>query len=602
MAKAIKHIDAWKSLRDFNVVIVGILLFQESLNDGNEDDTRAVEENGVSKAVGKLWDIMDYSVLRHKKTIKVLASICLHVLAIVYFAYATSYWYKHDKGRCNYQWCDGYGFLAIIYLLFYLGFLYFMVFKRFVWPALKKLLTPTIEAYNSFTSGRWVYATIISLILSAIIIFIIADSWKTPERLQSFSGIFIILFLGFFFSKYPGKINWKPVFGGIICQIVLGMITIRWEVGRDIFSCLGEKVSKFLKYTDSGSAFVYSDLLVFDNPIFGFQVLSIIYFFSFTINILFYLETLQWVLLKLGWILQTIVGTTVCESVVAAANMFIGMTEAPLVIKPYIDILTNSELHSIITSGFATVSGTVLAAYISFGAEPAHLLTSSVMAAPASLAFSKLFYPETEKSKTTASNIQMAKSTDASLLDAACNGAMQATSIILGVIANIIAFVAFVAFLNGTVGYLGTLVGNADLTFEQIFGYIFMPLSWVMGIPWSECEYVGTLIGLKTVINEFAAYQKLGAYKKAGLLSPRSAAIATYSVCGFANPASIGIVIAVLGALSPKQKQNITAVSFRAFISGNAVCFLTASIAGLLMGDDDLPQMNTRHSFGILNT
>lgn len=228
---------------------------------------------------------------------------------------------------------------------------------------------------------------------------------------------------------------------------------------------------------------------------------------------------MQWFLLKLGWMLQMALGTTVCESVTAAANIFLGMSESPLLIRPYIKLLTHSEIHAVMTSGFATVSGTVLAAFINYGAEPAHLITASVMAAPAALCYSKLFYPETEKSKTTSDNMEMEKSTDSSLLDAASNGAMIAIPIVLSIIANLVSFVSFIAFINGVMGFFGELVGltNFDLTF--IFRNVFKPVAYIIGVEWDQSEYVGELIATKMVINEFVAYEKLGQFKNQTLIS-----------------------------------------------------------------------------------
>lgn len=289
--------------------------------------------------------------------------------------------------------------------------------------------------------------------------------------------------------------------------------------------------------------------------------------------------------MKLGWILQRIMGTTLCESLSAVANPFIGMSESPLLITPYIDQLTLSELHAILGSGFSTIAGSVLAAYIAFGAEPAHLITASVMSAPTALSYSKLFYPETEKSLTKFENIKLEKSSDTSILDAATNGALAAIPIVLGIIANIVAFVSFIAFFNGTLSWFGDLVGYEELSLEIILAKIFMPLSWIMGVPWEHCEDVGTLIGLKVVVNELIAYQKMGEFKKQGRIFGRSEAIATFAICGFANPGSIGIQIGVFSSLAPKKKEQVTKVIIRAFLVGNAVCFLTASIAGMLIND-----------------
>lgn len=227
------------------------------------------------------------------------------------------------------------------------------------------------------------------------------DSW--PQE------IIILIFLNFIAAS-PRKIKWRPVVNGAIFQFLLGLLCIRWSVGRTIFECFGSKVAQLLDYSKEGASFVFGDFLVMQEKVFAFSGLPTIFFFSLCISVLHYLGAIQWVLLKLGWILQVILGTTVCESVNAAANIFLGFTESPLIIKPYIKSLTDSEIHAIMVSGFSSISGTGLALYVGFGAEPQHLITASVMAAPASLFFSKLFFPEIEESKTSSKNIRMEKS------------------------------------------------------------------------------------------------------------------------------------------------------------------------------------------------
>jgi len=400
-------------------------------------------------------------------------------------------------------------------------------------------------------------------------------------------GVIVILILGFVFSRYPGQIKWRPVIWGLYIQFVLGLIVIRWSVGRSIFQCLGDKVATFLSYADAGSSFVYGDMLI-SSGVFAFKALSVIFFLSFIVQILYYYGAMQWFVLNVGWLLQKSMGTTVCESVNAAASIFIGMSESPLLFKPFIKDLTRSEVHAVMTEGFATVSGTVMAAYINFGAQPAHILTASIMSAPAALCMAKLFFPETERSKTTTDNIVIEKSEESSVVDAATKGAMMGTQLVLGIIANLIAFVSFVAFINGILSWLGMLVGYEVLTLEFIFGKVFIPLAWIMGVQWDECEEVARLVGIKTIVNEFVAYEQMGESKRAGLLSPRSELIATYALCGFSNPASIGILIGALVTMAPENRSAITEVAFRAFIAGSATCFLTACVAGMLSADEDL--------------
>jgi len=302
------------------------------------------------------------------------------------------------------------------------------------------------------------------------------------------------------------------------------------------------------------------------------------------------------------------VGTTAAESMNASANIFLGQSEAPLMIQPYLADMTKSEIHAVMTGGFATIAGSVLAAYISFGISASHLLSASVMSAPAALAFSKLFYPETKVSRTTADNLPPRVSADANLLDAAATGAAQAVYLVGNIAGSLIAFLAFVAFANGVLSWCGGLVGAPFLTLEWLLGWAFYPLAFIMGVPCGgatapelvagcaglglagqECDegrLVATLIGLKTIVNEFAAYDRLRSYGAA--LSPRSKAIVTFALCGFSNPASVGVQIAALSYMAPSRRAAISEVALRAFIAGSAACFLTACIAGALIPDTQL--------------
>ncbi|XP_029680665.1 solute carrier family 28 member 3 isoform X1 [Formica exsecta] len=531
----------------------------------------------------------DAYLSKHRRVFKTFGLIILNLFIVAYTIWASVYWKsKLSENYCDLEWCDGYGFLLIFVGLIYLGLFYFLIVKRYFGKYFVQCFLPitnSLERLQSTKYGTCIGATIFYLItLTAIIIFLILDTAESRYRLISILGIIVILGLGWLFSKHPKQIKWRPVICGLILQFVLGLITLRWPVGRSIFQCISKKVATFLNYVKAGASFVFSEDIV-NKGIFAFTVPPVIFFFSFAVNIMSYLGALQWIIMKLGWILQSIMNTTLCESISATANPFIGMSESPLLIRPYINELTSSELHAILCSGFSTISGSTLAAYIAFGAEPAHLITASVLSAPTALSYSKLFYPETKQSLTKFENIKLAKSSDNSILDAATNGALAALPIVLGIIANIVAFVSFIAFLNGMLSWFGGQVGYEELSLEIILAKVFMPLSWIMGVPWEHCEDVATLIGLKTVVNELIAYQKMGEFKKQGRIYGRSEAIATYAICGFANPSSIGIQIGVFASLAPENKERVTNVILRAFIAGSAVCFLTASIAGMLIDD-----------------
>ncbi|XP_059226273.1 solute carrier family 28 member 3 [Stomoxys calcitrans] len=524
----------------------------------------------------------------------------VHVLVGVYFGFATHYYLreynKHycdtiyhppNDIHCTMRFCNGYGFLVLFLGFVYFGLIYYFIFKPKLGRYLhRNYMVPFDRWWMIFSRQRTIEMILLGILLLAVAIFLYFETRDYPEKLKGLVAPCFFIVCGFLFSTKRAAIKWRIVVTGVTSQFLLGIICIRWSVGRSIFECVGNKTATFLGFADEGSRFVYGDTIL-DQGVFAFAILSVIYFFSFFISILYYLGAMQWVVIRLGWILQQMLGTTVCESVTAAANIFLGMSESPMLIRPYIKILTASEIHSIMVSGFATVSGTVLAAYLSFGANAAHLITSSVMAAPATLAISKLYMPETEESKTSSDNIQLEESEDSSILDAASNGANSAIPIVLGISANIIAFVAFIAFLNAVVSWFGGMVGWDYIDFEWLFSKLFIPLAWAMGVPWEDCDDIAKVVATKTIINEFVAYERLGELIKTNAIRARSVGIATFAICGFANPSSLGILIGSLGAMAPNRRGLITSVAFRAFIVGSIVCFISASFAGILIQEEE---------------
>lgn len=464
---------------------------------------------------------------------------------------------------------------------------------------------------------RWMRPCLWLLLWLCLLSFLVYDSINDSHRLISLGGIVVLIFLGFVFSNNRFRVNWYQVMCGLLLQFLLGLGVLRWSVGRDALQCLSIKVRNFLEYTNRGSYFVFGHLasgwnltdalgdlatavprqnvtLSAENatvgavdaikslaPVFMFQALPVIFFFSFFVNILYFYGIMQRLVLLVGSFLQLTIGTTVCESMTAAANIFLGMSEAPLVVRPFLSKMTKSELHTVMTGGFATIAGSVMAAYIFFGVDPAHLMTASIMSAPAALAFSKLLYPETEESQTQLENIEMPKSEESNVLEAASNGTAVGLLIIGHIVSNLVGFLAFIAFLNSTLLWFGSIVTLDFLTFEWLLSKIFTPLAFIMGVPWKDCGTVGELVGIKTFANEFIAYSQLGTVMHK--LEERSVVIATYALCGFSNLGSIGISLGGLGAMAPDRKGDFAAVSVRALAAGSAACFLTACVAGSLI-------------------
>ncbi|KAG5677450.1 hypothetical protein PVAND_007208 [Polypedilum vanderplanki] len=529
---------------------------------------------------------------KNEKKYSLVVFIITNFIVFVYFSYVTYHYIKIRNAcekNCELTLCSPYGMLLFVISAIYLGLIYYKLIKPYFGKTIeKKIFKPVRHNTRKFFKSMQSRVAM-SIVLSATFFaYIIYETFNDFTRLRALVGIAIFITIGYSLSIKQNGINYRIVICGAIFQFLLGVILIRWTVGREIFSCFGEKISQFLNYGKHGAAFVFGDFLVTEKIVFAFAVLPIIYFFSMCISVGYYLGFMQQILFKIGWILQSIIGTTVCESVNAAGNIFLGMSESPLVIQPYIKHLTHSEIHAIMVSGFATVSGSVMAAYINFGAEPSHLITASVMAAPASLFMAKLVWPETEETKTSSNNIQIEKSTDTSIIDAASNGASNAINLMLNIIANLVAFVSFIYFADAILTWITTLAGFENLNLHSILGKIFMPISWLIGIDWKDCENVGHIIGTKTIINEFVAFKLLGEYKAAGKISSKSAAITTYAICSFANPASIGIMIGALSGLAPERRPSITKVAIRAFFAACLVTLITASIAGLLMTDETI--------------
>jgi len=316
---------------------------------------------------------------------------------------------------------------------------------------------------------------------------------------------------------------------------------------------------------------------------FAFGVLPVIIFFSAVISMLYYMGVMQFLIMKMSWLLSVSLGTAASESLVTAGNIFVGQSESPLMVKPFIPEMTNSEIHAMMCAGFSTIAGSVLATYISFGISASYLISASVMSAPTSLAVSKLLWPETEQSKTAAgTDIKMPKVKESSLVEAISQGIRDAIPLCVNVGAMLIAFNALLPFVDACLSWFGSLVDYPQLSFENICGYVLMPLAWAMGVPWSEARQAAVLLGTKTFINEFVAYSELSTQISSNSISPRAQVIVTYALCGFANFSSIGIQLGCLIPLAPNRRKDIVKIAPRAMLAGTCATFLTACVAGLL--------------------
>jgi CNT family concentrative nucleoside transporter len=403
------------------------------------------------------------------------------------------------------------------------------------------------------------------------------------SRLIGILGIFTLLAIAFAFSNNRKRINWRLVFWGLGLQWLFALFILKTPVGRPFFGGIDTFIKKLLSFSDAGSDFLFQSAAGYvEGPLmnFAFRVLPTIIFFSALMAILYHLGIMQWIVKWIARGMQKTLKTSGAETLSVSANIFVGQTEAPLMIRPFINNMTKSELMAVMTGGFATVAGGVMAIYVKMLTDipgiAGHLMAASIMSAPAALVVAKIIYPETEKSQTAGSvQINVEKTSD-NAMEALSEGATQGLKLAANVGAMLVAFVAIIAMVNFLLGLVG-------LTLQDILGFIFRPLAWTMGVPWSEAGIFGTLLGEKIVLTELIAYSDLSTLRLEQAISERTAIIASYALCGFANFASIGIQIGGLGGIAPKRRKDLAKLAFRAMVGGAIASWLTATIAGILI-------------------
>ncbi|KAH9524811.1 hypothetical protein Btru_027928 [Bulinus truncatus] len=563
----------------------------------------------------------------HRQTIWAVFGIICLLAYIAYFAYAMYYRFG-DEGSIRLLVCTIIGTLLIIYN-----------------KLISKHLSFVTESINKFYSTanngkarriiKWtLYVLSTVAMVTLIIIFVATDD---PRNLLSLAGLTAFLVICFLTSHNPAMVDWHPIFWGFSIQFYFAIIILRTRWGYQTFNWLGDRVTEFLAYSNAGASFVFGDYAkitpfqgepieftgVYTLHYFAFAIMPIITFFSTVISILYYLGIMQSIIKVIGHFLSFCLGTTPAESLNAAANIFVSMTESPLMIRPFLKTMTSSELHAVMVGGFATIAGGVLGAYIGFGVPADHLLSASVMSAPAALAISKLTYPEIEIPMVKSQSFNRIEKTDeGNVIEAACNGAVLSATIISCVVVNVMAFLSLLKFVNATLTWFGDRVGVKGLTFELICSYILYPVALFMGTEPEDCRQVAELVGIKTFTNEFIAYQQLAVLIKnrkhyldyvgqyghnythiegddivldnwngtrltKGIMSHRSEIIATYALCGFSNIGSMGILLGSLSAMAPTRRKTMAKIIFRAMIAGNIACFFTACIAGLFFQEFD---------------
>lgn len=405
------------------------------------------------------------------------------------------------------------------------------------------------------------------------------------ERLISVLGIPGLLLIAFIFCKDRKRLSYKTILGGISLQFFFALVVLRTGVGHQIFYWVGRGAEKLINFTGDGSRFVFGDLMNVEKIgfVIAFQVLPVIIFFSSLSAILYHFGVLQWLVQQMAKIFTRTLGVSGAEALSVAANVFVGMVEAPILVRPYVEKMTESELFCLMSAGMATIAGSVMAVYIGilkphFPQVAGHILSASLMSAPAAVVIAKIMIPETG-APLTAGKVQVTyEKQDVNFIDAAARGAIDGVQLAIYVAAMLIAFIALVAMVNAFFGLFGT-------SFETILGWLFAPIAFLMGIPWKEAVQVGSLLGQKTVLNEFVAYLNLANGLASGdiVLSARSLTIATYALCGFANFGSLGIMIAGIGGMAPSRRHDLARLGILSIISGSLAAFLTGTIAGVLV-------------------
>jgi concentrative nucleoside transporter, CNT family len=445
------------------------------------------------------------------------------------------------------------------------------------------------------------------------------------QRLVSVLGMVALLAIAWLLSVNRAMIPWRVVAWGTGLQLIFAVLILKTPAGEAFFEWINRVIVALLGFTEAGARFLFGNLVVNNIPVgagdpgmgpvepiagtvastgafFAFNVLPTIIFFSSLMTLLYHLGLMQAVVKGFAWIMVRTMRTSGAETLSAAGNIFLGQTEAPLLIKPYVARMTMSELMAVMTGGFATVAGGVMAAYVGmlivfFPDIAGHLMAASVMSAPAALVFAKIMWPETEEPATRGSLHVQVEKVDANVIDAAARGAGEGLQLALNVGAMLLAFIAIIALLNALIGWVGSvtqltpalqglgwLATGQALSMEWIMGWLLAPLAWLMGVPWADARAIGTLLGVKTVLNEFVGYLQLNTLLAGDTpLSPRSVVIATYALCGFANFSSIAIQIGGIGGIAPSRRSDLARIGLRAMIAGTLAAFMTATIAGILV-------------------
>jgi concentrative nucleoside transporter, CNT family len=412
------------------------------------------------------------------------------------------------------------------------------------------------------------------------------------DRFIGLIGLVVLIGVAYAFSNNRKAINWRTVGVGLGLQAVLAVFILKTPMGQSIFGTLGHWVTKLLDFSNEGAKFVFGPLAevpavakAFGGGgfIFFFNIIPTIIFVAVLVNILYHLGIMQFVVRQLARGMKALMGISGSEALSNISSAFVGQVEAQIMIKPYLKGMTNSELMASMAGSFACIAGGVMATYIQFGVSAQYLIAASIMAAPGALAIAKIMYPETEESETKGTVKLQVEKEHTNLVEAISAGCSDGLKVGLNVLAMLVGFLALIALLNFTVGKLGSIAGLQGLSFDSILGYLFAGFAFIMGVPASEIVQAGSLMGTKLAANEFVAYLKLSPMIEAKTLSPKTIAIVSFALCGFANFSSMGIQIGGISALEPSRRTDLTKLAFRALVCGTLASYVSATLAGLLL-------------------
>ncbi|WP_445611468.1 NupC/NupG family nucleoside CNT transporter [Hafnia alvei] len=414
------------------------------------------------------------------------------------------------------------------------------------------------------------------------------------DLLRSLFGIGILLLIAFIFSNNRRKIKVRTVGAALLLQVVLGAVMLYVPAGKWLVNAIASGVNKVISYSDAGSSFIFGGLVgpkmnvLFDGAgfVFAFHVLPAIIFITSLISILYYIGVMGWVINILGYVFQKMMRVSKVEAFAAVTTIFLGQNELPAVLKPFISKMNRNELFTVICSGMASIAGSMLVGYAGLGVPIEYLLAASLMAIPGGILFARMLSPATEESQVEFSQMSFSDKRPASVIEAAASGAMLGLKIAVGVATVVMAFVALIALINGIIGGVGGLFGWSGVSLESLLGYIFSPLAYIMGVSWDNSALAGGLIGQKLAINEFVAYVNFSPYLKdaAGALDPKTIAVISFALCGFANFGSIAVVVGAFSAVAPERASDIARLGLRALLAATLSNLMSATIAGLFIG------------------